>query len=1425
GMLVVESFLPSTEAEEKLRPGDVLMEVAGQVCTDFASLESWLDSHVGSDVAVRLSRAGKMVDASLAVADLHALIPYDFVECAGGVFHQRSYHTCKRYHIPISDQGIFVVQSGFGFGLELPYHAVIVAVAGQQVSSLADFESALAIVADNETFEGMPNFSPGNFVASRQRDFVVFMVAREPEDSLDVEADPAVGYENAPGRGGSGDADQAQLRDQVLPRRTYMKTYLSDHSVAMTANDDAKHWTIYGSAIPPETEGDEDFLAGGRDGPLVSAGRPAEAAGGRPVLDSLLSASAASAYAPQCGISASKWHETCDAAAHATFQVLRDTFEQFAKSLIGVCRANVDGSGVATPMNALLQLRFLSCDGTKQMVRVLGKFPVPDRCGRSLAEGLWNGNLRRSGRDEHLCRGCCKSRHQTLYLMQTCGLRALTKHVGHVIDRQNWAGADLCLGGLGAASFVHNLLPSAFVAVFGGMYQDTPDGGVAGDGQGGDIGMVDGDADAEKVIPVSVWREGNKVKIPRTIYWIVSCEFHDGLYIFTRAHGPCSEMLLRELERSGVEWELKQQRRLLVDGERTYPLWEAADRRDVKQFREQLGSMLFDDAWPALARPTESQQLVLFVLCSRLSASACELVEVRHSKTPYLTRCSLRDLEALRALERSPRCTLDARAEDFMASYSDRGGADGRMAKVELSGALPLMQTNSAAIERTRSESQFRGARGRALGRFHSFTEQQREPYKDPAAVATQAALKAALERERDAARAAAAHLHQRSDADSPGLGQEWDLVAGDLAASPAAGLSMMQSMVPSLQCTRATSSLVSEVLRALDVITRHILGDKTFSQKLEDGVFVLRLTCVGVPMHEPPPQSVADPSSAIVADGQAPGAEWLLHVAFQCARPWRPTFSRARWEPLEDRAGILGVAPERDDAGGAGLLLHDPTVFEVARKCFDAAWTKRPIHVQVHELVADGRRAQEKEDLVKGSKCGPGPKPKASPVPALERDSGGSTDEMGELGGMPAVEDDDHADVARGGEPEPASDDSFDLFGWSDGDDMSGVCGIPVGGELGSGDPGIPPPPGDDGGLFEAPAMPLSPRTWALCAGPSDASEPEALSSATESRPWPSDLLSFEKCTPTAQSAPIRAAPAPAAPVAPQGGHGECGAADVADGAQDYGGGGEAAAQARGAFGGAMDVGGRGQAPEGAAVGFEQMVRSGTLEPFERGGIIFYFPSSMPGPQQQLVAQPAPLLVQPANLRAPVTPPLAFPCPGAPRPAMGARCHPTFRGNVARGSRTRSPCVSAPGCPLNAGQTTFGTFQPDARGGYSVMAQSARDPICAGMTAVFGGSSFAATPIVGSVRGGQQQSLPSQRHRGGLPVPRAPGLQAPPQAPPDHLLMTGPLVSKALSSLVSRAPPVPVMQPPPAQAKCAILAGPPSFARPPSGPSGHQPY
>ena len=77
-------------------------------------------------------------------------ISHDFVECGGGVFHVLSYHTCKTYNIPILDRGIYVAQSGFSFGLQIPVSAVITSVAQKKVTSLTDFETALAGVPNKE---------------------------------------------------------------------------------------------------------------------------------------------------------------------------------------------------------------------------------------------------------------------------------------------------------------------------------------------------------------------------------------------------------------------------------------------------------------------------------------------------------------------------------------------------------------------------------------------------------------------------------------------------------------------------------------------------------------------------------------------------------------------------------------------------------------------------------------------------------------------------------------------------------------------------------------------------------------------------------------------------------------------------------------------------------------------------------------------------------------------------------------------------------------------------------------------------------------------------------------------------------------------------------------------------------------------------
>mmetsp|Transcript_92212 Transcript_92212/g.192818 ORF Transcript_92212/g.192818 Transcript_92212/m.192818 type:complete len:1083 (+) Transcript_92212:50-3298(+) len=153
GLLVVHSFLPGTEAEQKLRPGDVLLRINGKGCLTFASLEDRLDSFVGKEVTLSLSRAGTEMEVVMTVTDLYPLISHDIAECAGGVFTQVSYHTCKRYHLSTLDRGIFVVESGFGFGLELPYSAIVTGVQGQKVASLQAFQQALSSVPDGGAFE------------------------------------------------------------------------------------------------------------------------------------------------------------------------------------------------------------------------------------------------------------------------------------------------------------------------------------------------------------------------------------------------------------------------------------------------------------------------------------------------------------------------------------------------------------------------------------------------------------------------------------------------------------------------------------------------------------------------------------------------------------------------------------------------------------------------------------------------------------------------------------------------------------------------------------------------------------------------------------------------------------------------------------------------------------------------------------------------------------------------------------------------------------------------------------------------------------------------------------------------------------------------------------------------------------------------
>ena len=75
-MLVVDSIVPGSLAEQLLEPGDVLTKVDGSVVTHFLTLESIFDAAVGQSVTLDLERGGQKLQANVQVywcmcSDLH----------------------------------------------------------------------------------------------------------------------------------------------------------------------------------------------------------------------------------------------------------------------------------------------------------------------------------------------------------------------------------------------------------------------------------------------------------------------------------------------------------------------------------------------------------------------------------------------------------------------------------------------------------------------------------------------------------------------------------------------------------------------------------------------------------------------------------------------------------------------------------------------------------------------------------------------------------------------------------------------------------------------------------------------------------------------------------------------------------------------------------------------------------------------------------------------------------------------------------------------------------------------------------------------------------------------------------------------------------------------------------------------------------
>ena len=147
GMLVVGEVQPGSPAEGQLQPGDILVRVNGRLVATFEPLAEVLDSSVAQRIDVEVERGGEAVQMSLVVQDLTAITPARYLEFGDTVVHDLSYQMARHLNAPV--RGVFVASPGYTLGSAgVPRGAVISSVAGKPVATLADFQQAVAGLAD-----------------------------------------------------------------------------------------------------------------------------------------------------------------------------------------------------------------------------------------------------------------------------------------------------------------------------------------------------------------------------------------------------------------------------------------------------------------------------------------------------------------------------------------------------------------------------------------------------------------------------------------------------------------------------------------------------------------------------------------------------------------------------------------------------------------------------------------------------------------------------------------------------------------------------------------------------------------------------------------------------------------------------------------------------------------------------------------------------------------------------------------------------------------------------------------------------------------------------------------------------------------------------------------------------------------------------
>ncbi|SCW02416.1 LAFE_0F05952g1_1 [Lachancea fermentati] len=150
GLLVAETVLRQGPADEKIKEGDNLISINGELISSFIQVDDILDRSVGEEIEILVQRGGKDLVIKCEVGDLHAITPSRYVEVCGATFNELSYQMARFYAIPV--RGVFLssASGSFNFDSKEKLGWIVDAIDNRETPTLDIFIEVMKTIPDRQ---------------------------------------------------------------------------------------------------------------------------------------------------------------------------------------------------------------------------------------------------------------------------------------------------------------------------------------------------------------------------------------------------------------------------------------------------------------------------------------------------------------------------------------------------------------------------------------------------------------------------------------------------------------------------------------------------------------------------------------------------------------------------------------------------------------------------------------------------------------------------------------------------------------------------------------------------------------------------------------------------------------------------------------------------------------------------------------------------------------------------------------------------------------------------------------------------------------------------------------------------------------------------------------------------------------------------